>query len=386
VGLEPGSGDRPGLKLKVAQPQGGNNYKIVAEALSGAQTPNTATTYLTRISVQTGEIIGILFPTGAMRCEKSSVGTNAFFSDDETPGSTQTYNPESGTLPVSATIEPDANGDGFGDETQAKADLGVTKSASAAAPVGGNITYTLTATNHGPEAAPGVVVRDPLPAGTTFVSATSSAGTCVSTVTCSLGTVSSGASVTITIVVKAPPTGGIVPNTATVDSQALDTAASNYPGRGDTNAANNSASALTFVGPPTMSGVSEQQSQWKESGTFKAFQLIASRHVPVGTKFTFTLNRPANVRFDFTQPAPGRKVNGRCVAPNRHNQHKRRCTRAAIRGSHTFAGHAGQNTVKFFGWLSRHKRLKPGRYTLVITATTPGAGSTSQKLKFTIVR
>jgi uncharacterized repeat protein (TIGR01451 family) len=383
---EPAAETDPGLKLKVAQPKGGNDYKVVAEALAGAQTPNTATRYLTRISVQAGEIIGILFPNGATNCEDDSVGTNSFVNDDETPGSTSPYNPEPGTLPVSATIEPDANGDGFGDETQAKADLGITKSATAVAPVGGDITYTLTATNHGPEAAPGAVVRDVLPPGRAFVSAHPAQGSCDSTARCSLGTIASGASVTITIVVKAPPTSGVLPNIASIDSQALDTAASNYPGRGDTNAANNLAGALTIVGPPTMSGVTEENKQWKEPGKFKAFQLIPSRHTPIGTTFTFTLNRAANVRFDFTQPAPGRKANGHCVRPNRHNQHKRRCTRAAIRGSHSFVGHAGQNTVKFFGWLSRHKRLKPGKYTLVITATTPGAGSTSQKLKFTIVR
>ena len=57
-----------------------------------------------------------------------------------------------------------------------------------------------------------------------------------------------------------------------------------------------------------------------------------------------------------------------------------------VRGSLSFAGHVGVNVVNFYGWLSRHHRLKPGKYTLLITATTPGAGSTSQKLKFTIVR
>ena len=46
------------------------------------------------------------------------------------------------------------------------------------------------------------------------------------------------------------------------------------------------------------------------------------------------------------------------------------------RGSLTFAGHAGLNTVRFNGWLSRTKKLKPGKYTLAITATTPGVGDT----------
>jgi hypothetical protein len=42
--------------------------------------------------------------------------------------------------------------------------------------------------------------------------------------------------------------------------------------------------------------------------------------------------------------------------------------------------------VRFKGWLTRRKKLGPGRYTLVIEAITPGVGTTTQKLKFTIVR
>ena len=43
--------------------------------------------------------------------------------------------------------------------------------------VGTNVTFTITATNLGPNAATGVQVRDLLPPGLTFVSATPSQGT-----------------------------------------------------------------------------------------------------------------------------------------------------------------------------------------------------------------
>jgi subtilisin family serine protease len=105
---------------------------------------------------------------------------------------------------------------------------------------------------------------------------------------------------------------------------------------------------------------------------------------PVGTTFTYTLDGVATVRFDFTQPRSGRAVNGKCVTPNKRNARGPKCTLA--RGSLTFAGHAGLNTVGFKGWLSRTRKLPPGTYTLFITATTPGVGETSQTLKFTIVR
>jgi uncharacterized repeat protein (TIGR01451 family) len=60
----------------------------------------------------------------------------------------------------------------------AAADIRVRKSVSDATPaVGTNVTFTILATNLGPNAATGVQVRDVLPPGLAFVSATPSAGT-----------------------------------------------------------------------------------------------------------------------------------------------------------------------------------------------------------------
>jgi uncharacterized repeat protein (TIGR01451 family) len=61
------------------------------------------------------------------------------------------------------------------------ADIRVTKSVSDSTPaVGANVTFTITARNLGPNNATGVKVRDLLPAGLAFVSATASQGTYVS--------------------------------------------------------------------------------------------------------------------------------------------------------------------------------------------------------------
>ena len=58
----------------------------------------------------------------------------------------------------------------------ASADLTVTKTGDETARVGGTITYNLTVSNGGPDSATNVVLSDPIPANTTFVSASVTAG------------------------------------------------------------------------------------------------------------------------------------------------------------------------------------------------------------------
>ena len=98
-------------------------------------------------------------------------------------------------------------------------DLVLTKTDSNdSAPTGRNLTYTLTVTNNGPDPASDVVVVDTLPGTVTFVSANSSQGTCAhltGVVTCNVGSMTNGAVVTITIVVR-PTQAGVITNVASV--------------------------------------------------------------------------------------------------------------------------------------------------------------------------
>jgi hypothetical protein len=102
-----------------------------------------------------------------------------------------------------------------------------------------------------------------------------------------------------------------------------------------------------------------------------------------GTVLGFTLNERATVSFAFTQRVGGRKVNGKCVAQTRGNRRKPACKRSVTRGTLRVAGDAGKNTVFFQGRISARNKLRPGRYTLVITAVDSARRRSSPK-SFTV--
>ena len=61
-----------------------------------------------------------------------------------------------------------------------------------------------------------------------------------------------------------------------------------------------------------------------------------------------------------------------------------RCTRTVTAGTLTFSAHAGTSKVRFEGLISKHKKLNPGSYTLLVTATASGKRSTARTLRFVI--
>ncbi len=92
---------------------------------------------------------------------------------------------------------------------------------------GQRLTYTLLVTNDGPSDATGVTVADTLPAGVTYVSATSSQGTVSASggiLTAALGNLAHGAQATITIAVDVDPSArGTLVNTASVSGNETET-------------------------------------------------------------------------------------------------------------------------------------------------------------------
>ena len=119
------------------------------------------------------------------------------------------------------------------------ADVRVAKSASPDPElIGRPLTYTVAVANDGPFAATRVRLTDTLPADVLFMSAASTAGTCGEAggvVTCNLGTLTSGAGATVTIVVR-PIRLGTITNTATLTAP-----------QPDPNQGNNTATVATMV-------------------------------------------------------------------------------------------------------------------------------------------
>jgi uncharacterized repeat protein (TIGR01451 family) len=97
----------------------------------------------------------------------------------------------------------------------AAANIRITKSVNDATPaVGTNVTFTVAARNLGPDNATGVQVRDVLPAGVTFVSATPSQGTYnAGTGLWNIGNLANGATVTLRLTVTVNTTNRVT-NTA----------------------------------------------------------------------------------------------------------------------------------------------------------------------------
>ena len=96
--------------------------------------------------------------------------------------------------------------------------------------------------NNGPDAATQVTLADPLPAGTSFVSVSTTQGSCTggAIISCNLGTIAKGQTVTITLVVTAKQSG-LLTNTVTVVGK-----------EPESNTANNQATATTRVPAPVV--------------------------------------------------------------------------------------------------------------------------------------
>ena len=205
------------------------------------------------------------------------------------------------------------------------ADLAITK-VDTPDPVtaGNNLTYTITVTNNGPDAAASASWSDTLPAGTTFVSMPTVAGwSCATptvglggTVSCTQASFAVGSSVfTLTVNVGAAVASGtVLSNTATVTSTT-----------GDSNAGNNSATATTTVATSADLSVAVTDSPdpvqagsnltytitVANAGPSVAASVTLADTLPVGTTFV-SLSSPGG--WSCTTPAVGASGSINCTA------------------------------------------------------------------------
>lgn len=132
----------------------------------------------------------------------------------------------------------------------AQADLAVSKTDSPDPlfSAAGDLTYTITVDNNGPDGATGVTLADTLPAGVTFVSASTTAGQCDAApdaggvIGCGLGDLAASGNATVTIVVT-PPT--------VTEPTTLSNSVSVAGNENDPTPANNTATATTTLNPPS---------------------------------------------------------------------------------------------------------------------------------------
>jgi PKD domain len=133
------------------------------------------------------------------------------------------------------------------------------------------------------------------------------------------------------------------------------------------------------AGAPVVSGLRQTSPRWRTRAADRRPRL------PLGTTFRFRLDRPAQVRFEFSQVVTGRRAGARCAKQTKANRGKRPCTRIEPRGTLRIAGRAGGNAQAFRGRIGR-RTLAPGRYRLRVTAHADGASSAAAAIAFAIVR
>jgi uncharacterized repeat protein (TIGR01451 family) len=152
------------------------------------------------------------------------------------------------TLLVSGVIEPDADADGYGDETQdacpleaslqvapCHADIALTMSGPAFGVVDRETLYDVTIANHGPSAAADVTVTDVIPAGARFVRI-AGGGTCTpgATLRCTLPPIAPNASATVTVVLAGTSEGASIHHAVSVTTSSIDATPGDHAAAVDT--------------------------------------------------------------------------------------------------------------------------------------------------------
>lgn len=222
----------PGLSIDVLRPRGSDSYEVLHRAPVPPQASGSAVIALpARVPVQPGDVLGL--STGAEAGQECAIpGTSAGAHDvtavgpripEDAEEATLSDGAETRRLNVAATLEPDGDGDGFGDESQDRcpddrsrvndacsADLVVSQ-----LPVEPDVerddvnVVTIFVRNNGSSLARDVRVTEPLPPGVQLVATVPTSGGCAggAPVDCTFPALGAGETASVLVIVKATSTG-----------------------------------------------------------------------------------------------------------------------------------------------------------------------------------
>ena len=285
----------------------GQSFTLVAPGVGSTGTVTATTATLASGSTATFTVVvhaNATDPTG------SSITNTATVSS-----ATQDPNAGNNNATVTTTVTGGAG----------SADLSVIKSGPQTAAAGSNLTYTITVTNNGPNAAASVSLADVVPTGTTFVSETQTSGPQTftfssnpavggtGTITGTLASMTSATTAIFQVVVKAnanDATGSTILNTATVTTTTTDPNPANNSSTTSTTVTANGASAdlaVTKTGPGSVQTGSNltYTVTVTNNGPNAAQSVSLSDAVPTGTTFVSETQTGGPQTFTFSNPAVG---------------------------------------------------------------------------------
>jgi hypothetical protein len=314
-------------------------------------------TFPARLAVTAGDIIG-LDDGGGTKIAAGSTTTDVFAFGTKLGAFAQIPSKQaSRELLVNADIEHDADGDGYGDETQdlcpgdptrhttCLSNLSISvRPEPAPITVGRELAFTVKVSNGGPSTAQSVGLTLNVPFSATPLSLRAGRGACggAFTITCDLGPIDRDDSGTVVFTVRPELVGTLLMNAATstpTDQTSID---------------DDTFTSDVTVLPPNL----------------RLLDLRLSAPV-------FHTGGRTAIKWYMTDAAP---------VTIKVEQISRR-GRYLPRGSFQLNGRPGSNAVLFKGRVPHHKRLKPGNYRFTVSAATAdGRVATPGQLSFTILR